>query len=171
MFKLYGDRRPENINPLDAVPSFRLNAHLSSRLPGWAPLFKSKWSALSLLTSSGNVADAAFLNVVHMYKRMLGQSFPTGVFEWPATHWVQERTKRLLSTNGAHSKEPPAKRQATEFVATTHAEAAGCQPKPAGQVLRSSASSSSKLRPSKSSALDDKLALHSKWAKEASMKW
>ena len=66
-----------------------------------------------MITLSGNIADAAFLNVVHMYKRMLGERFPTGVFDWPPTEWVKsyrERKERVRDSK-THSDEPEMKRQ------------------------------------------------------------
>ena len=35
-------------------------------------------------------ADAAFLNMVHLYKKVLGANgFPHGVFAWPPFAWVR----------------------------------------------------------------------------------
>ena len=60
-------------------------------------------------------ADAAFLNMVHMYKRMLGPKvFPKGVFDWPPHEWLASyhAKKRLRGTNAlvvAGSEEPATK--------------------------------------------------------------
>ena len=92
-FVLYGGQ-PKAIHPLHAAPAFRLKHFLDPLLPGWEELFKPKWSALDLIQASGYVADAAFLNLVHMYKRVLGNSFPRGVFEWWPTEWLKSYRQR-----------------------------------------------------------------------------
>ena len=123
MWKLYDDQRPETCHPLDAQASFRFAKLLERRLPGWEPLFRSKWTASDLLTGSGNIADAAFLSLVKMYKNVLGKHFPTGVFDWPPTVWLQsyqEGKGRKFDCHRAHPE-------------TSRAEPAGCQPKPTGE--------------------------------------
>ena len=156
MWKLYKNARPQDVHPLDAQPSWRLARLLETRLPGWERIFKGRWSAVDLLAVSGDIADAAFLNVVHMYKHMLGERFPTGVFDWPPTEWLQsyrERKERVRDSK-THCDEPDRKRQ--RLVGTTgveeetraeaagrppksadktRAEAAGCQPKPARKTV------------------------------------
>ena len=141
LWKLYDNRRPEDVLPLEAKPSWRLAKLLERRLPGWEQLFKSRWSATDLISLSGNIADAAFLDIVHMYKAMIGPHFPTGVFDWPPTEWLQsyhERKERVRDSK-AHCDEPEKKRQrllgATAVKEKTRTVAAGCQPTPACESL------------------------------------
>ena len=142
MGPLYKNYRPQDIHPNDAQPSWRLAQLLNERLPGWERLFKPKWSASDLMSLSDNVADAAFLNAVHIYKHMVGKYFPTGVFDWPATEWLQsyrERKSRVRS-NKAHPDEPDGKRvrlfaQPRDDV-VPRAGAAGCQPTPHVETVR-----------------------------------
>ena len=138
MEPLYKNHRPQDMHPLDAQPSWRLAKLLDSRLPGWERLFKPKWSASDLLDLSDNVTDAGFLNAVHIYKHMIGKYFPTGVFDWPATEWLQsyrERKARVRDSK-AHPDEPDRKRvrlfgKPSDDV-VLRAEGTGCQPKPTG---------------------------------------
>ena len=194
IWKLYGNRRPQDVHPLDAQPSFKLARLLEQRLPGWERLFKSRWSALGLITVSGSIADATFLNIVHMYKHMLGSNFPAGVFDWPPREWVQsysERKKRVAAAR-EHGEEPEGKQRgrlgAADVEEKTRTEAAGCQPKRAaagcqpkraaagskpkraGDGHGSSASSSSKEAHRESTAPVGMLKLAEKWGVDASGK-
>ena len=103
-----------------------------------------------LASCFGNIADAAFLNVVHMYKHVLGNHFPNGVFDWPPTSWLKsyhERKERVRDSK-RECDEPDSKRRRLvgktgiemETLAVparhqlqaadgTRAEAGGCQPK------------------------------------------
>ena len=111
-------------------------------LPGWEPLFKPKWSASDLMSLSDNVADAAFLNAVHIYKSMVGKHFPTCVFDWPATEWLQSYRERKsrVRRNKAHPDEPYGKR--VRLIAQPRDDvvprvgAVGCQPTPHVETVR-----------------------------------
>ena len=115
---------------------------MTELLPGWERLFKPKWSASDLIVVSGNVADAAFLNAVHIYKHMVGTHFPPSVFDWPATEWLQsyrERKSRVRSGK-AHPDEPYGKRvrlfaQPRDDV-VPRVGAVGCQPTPHVETVR-----------------------------------
>ena len=96
---------------MNAQPSWRLAKLLEALLPGLELILKHRWSAPDLLSLSGNVADAAFLNAVHMYKHVLGERFPTGVSDWPPTAWLQsyhERKERVRDIK-THLEEPERK--------------------------------------------------------------
>ena len=94
-FTLYGGVRPQNMLPRDAPPSWRLAKLFDRCLPEWRTLFEKRWSPLDALQLSDYCADAAFLNMVSMYKRMLGyQGFPSDVFEWPPKKWLAKRHAR-----------------------------------------------------------------------------
>ena len=160
MWKLYNNSRPQDVHPIDAQPSWRLARLLETRLPGWERIFKRRWSATELIAVSGNIADAAFLNVAHMYKHMLGERFPTGVFDWPPTEWLQSyrERKEAVRDSKTHCDEPDRKRQrllgATGVEEKARAEstvqpsksadkaraaATGCQPEPANITKTKSA--------------------------------
>jgi hypothetical protein len=108
-----------------------------------------------LLTVSGNILDAAFLNMVHMYKAALGDRFPKGVFDWPPTEWLQsydDRKKRVRAEKKL-CDEPDRKRQRpmtaigveakarveaagrpSKSAEKTRVQSAGCQPLPASKI-------------------------------------
>ena len=143
-WKMYGKKRPQEHTPMESQPSYRLKLFMDALLPGWEPMFKSKWSTTELLQLSENIADAAFLKAVHIYKSMLTTSFPEGVFQWYPKDWLasygerkernreeqadpskpdRKRTRLFSQTGGdaefpAESATPTAKRS----------RVAGCQP-------------------------------------------
>ena len=114
-WKLFNEKRPQEFTPLHAAPSTRLGKLLDDCLPGWGKLLGKRWTPLDLLKLSHNCADAAFLNMVHMYKRVLGPKvFPPDVFEWPPHEWLASyhSKKRLRGTKTlvvAGSLEPATK--------------------------------------------------------------
>jgi hypothetical protein len=113
LLKLYNNSRPDMTHPMDAQPSWRLAKLLDKRLPGWELIFKRRWSATDLLSVSDSIADAAFLNVVHMYKHVIGKHFPDGVFDWPPTSWLKsyhERKERVRDSK-RECEEPESKRR------------------------------------------------------------
>ena len=96
---LFNGERHQNMKPLDAAPSFRLGILFDRCLPGWKTIFQQRWTPLEMLKLSDYCADAAFLNMVHMYKRVLGsKGFPPDVFAWPPTVWVTSFHSRKRKT-------------------------------------------------------------------------
>ena len=81
MFLLYGGVSSKHVAPMEAQPSWRLAELLRKQLPGWERIFHKKWTAAELIAVTGNILDAAFLNMVHMYKAALGDRLPKGVFD------------------------------------------------------------------------------------------
>ena len=69
---LFRGERPQHMMPLDALPSYRLDKLFERCLPGWKTVLGKRWTPLDILKMSEYCADAAFLNMVHMYKRTLG---------------------------------------------------------------------------------------------------
>ena len=100
-----GGGKPQNVHPLQAAPAWRLRRLLDPLLPGWEQVLRSRWSALDLIQISDNIADAAFLNVVHMYKKVLGNRFPPGVFEWPRKRWLKTYRERKARAAAAGANE------------------------------------------------------------------
>jgi hypothetical protein len=131
---------------MEAQPSYRLKIFLDALLPGWEPMFKSKWSTTELLLLSENIADSAFLKAVHIYKSMLTNSFPDGVFDWYPKDWLasygdrKERNReeqadpskpdrkrtRLFSQTGGDAELPA--ESSTHTAKRSRSVVAGCQP-------------------------------------------
>ena len=103
LWKVYDGMKPARVHPLNAAPAWRLCNLLDRVLPGWAYILGHRWSALELIQGSNHILDAAFLNAVHMYKRMLGNRFPRNVFEWPPQEWLttyrERKSKAAAATN------------------------------------------------------------------------
>lgn len=129
MWKLYGGMKPHSVHPLKAAPAWRLNALLDALLPGWYQTLGRRWSALELIQMSGHIVDAAFLNVVHMYKHMLGSRFPSGVFEWPPDKWLKTYRERKVAAAACDSRLPRTTRVANQAKS-------GCQPREGASECR-----------------------------------
>ena len=139
---LFNGERPQNLKPIDALPSYRLDRLLDRCLPGWKEIFQRRWTPLDLLKMSNHCADAAFLNMVHMYKTVLGQKgFPQGLFAWPPGEWAAKyhsrKRQNVASAPAPEGADGPAAKRRRLSSKT------GCQP-----ALSCSGSSSSS-RPAK----------------------
>jgi len=113
-----------------------------------------------LISLSDNIADAAFLNAVHIYKHMLATEFPPGIFEWWPTEWLQtyadrkqrvraskrqedepdRKRQRLLGVTGVEPKvRAESTVQPSKSADKARAAATGCQPEPANITKTKSA--------------------------------
>ena len=88
---LFEEKRPQALTPLHADPVHRLRLLFDRCLPGWK-LFETRYTPLDMLVLCDQCADAAFLNMVSIYKRQCGhKDFPPGVFDWPPTDWLAKQ--------------------------------------------------------------------------------
>ena len=111
-----------------------------------------------MLKLSDYCADAAFLNMVHMYKRVLGaKGFPQGVFAWPPTEWVTEyhdrgRKRKDSEPTVEGNDAPPVKSRRLSCKTGPSVPAAEGKDKPPAKNRPSSSGSSSSSLPAKRSS-------------------
>ena len=173
--------------PFNALPSY-MGCLLDRCLPGCTAILKRKWTPLDLINLSGKCVDAAFLNAVHVYKRVLGSKyFPSGVFHWPATEWADKYHARkvmwksptpaeiIADGRGRRSDEAEAdephggsssSRDCPGQAARRPAGEAGHGSQPAAKRLRCKTGDSTRSVEPTRTASDAAMNLHSKWGSD-----